>query len=64
MSEDLEVDDDIFMEEGVLYCVCGTPVEAEDAKGLIDRDEGREFILCPSCDMKHFAEGGKFRLDE
>jgi hypothetical protein len=64
MSDDLEVDDDIFLEEGVLYCVCGNPIEAEDAGGLVEREGRREFITCPSCDMKHFAETGKFRLDD
>jgi hypothetical protein len=64
MSDDLEVEDDVFLEEGVLYCTCGTPIEAEDASGLIERTGGREFITCPSCDMKHFAESGRFRLDE
>ena len=64
MSEGLEVEDDVFLEEGVLYCVCGNPIEAEDAGGLIEREAGKEFVTCPTCDMKHFAEGGKFRLDE
>jgi hypothetical protein len=64
MSEDLEVDDDVFLEEGVLYCICGNPVEADDAPRLIEREAGREFIACPTCEMKHFAESGKFRLDE
>jgi hypothetical protein len=31
---------------------------------LLDRDAGREFVCCPTCDMKHFADSGKFRLDE
>ena len=64
MSDELEVEDDVFIEEGVFYCTCGNPIEAEDATGLIERDAGREFVACPTCDMKHFAEGGKFRIDE
>jgi hypothetical protein len=64
MSDELEVEDDVFLEEGVLYCTCGNPIEADDASGLIERLGGREFVSCPSCDMKHFAEGGRFRLDE
>jgi hypothetical protein len=64
MSDELEVEDDVFLEEGVLYCTCGNPIEADDAGGLIERAGGREFISCPSCDMKHFAESGRFRLDE
>ena len=64
MSDELEVEDDVFLEGGVLYCTCGHPIDAEDASGLIERSAGREFVLCPTCDMKHFAEGGHFRLDE
>jgi len=64
MSGELDVDDDVFIEEGVLYCICGNPVEADEARGLIESEAGREFIACPTCDMKHFAEGGKFKLDE
>ncbi len=64
MSEELEVEDDVFLEAGVLYCLCGNPIEADDVSGLLNRDEGREYVCCPSCDMKHFAESGKFRLDE
>jgi hypothetical protein len=64
MSEDLEVEDDVFLEEGVLYCLCGNPIESEDAGGLVEREAGREFIACPTCDMKHFAESGHFRFDE
>ena len=64
MSEELEAEDDVFIDEGVLYCVCGQPIEAEDVRGLIARDGNREFIPCPTCDMKYFAEGGKFRLEE
>ena len=64
MSEELEVDDDVFLEEGVLYCVCGNPIEAEDAGGLLQTEGGREFVACPACDMRHFAETGKVRLDE
>lgn len=64
MSEELEVEDDVFLDEGVLYCICGNPIEAEDASGLIEREGSREFIVCPTCDMRHYAEGGKFRLDD
>ncbi len=64
MSDDLEVEDDIFLEDGVLYCICGNPIEAEDASSLIVAEGRREFIACPTCDMKHFAETGKFKLDE
>ncbi len=64
MSEELEVDDDVFLEEGVLYCICGNPIEAEDASGLIEKDGGREYVTCPTCDMRHYAEGGKFLFDE
>lgn len=64
MSDELEVEDDIFLEEGVLYCICGNPIEADDASGLVNRDAEREYVSCPTCDMKHFAESGKFRLDE
>jgi hypothetical protein len=64
MSDELEVEDDVFLEEGVLYCVCGNPIEAEDAGSLVQKEGEREFVTCPTCDMKHFAETGKFRLDE
>jgi hypothetical protein len=64
MSDELEVEDDIFLEEGVLYCTCGTPIEAEDAQGLINKEGGKEFVTCPACDMKHFAESGHFRVDD
>ena len=64
MSDELEVEDDVFLEQGVFYCTCGNPIEAEDATGLIERDGGKEFVSCPTCDMRHFAETGKFRLDE
>ena len=64
MSEELECEDDVFLEEGVLYCACGQPIEAEDASALIASEGGREFVSCPACEMRHFAEGGKFRLDE
>jgi DNA-directed RNA polymerase subunit RPC12/RpoP len=63
MSDEIEVDDDIFLEEGVLYCTCGTPVEAEEASGLLQKEAGREYIACPSCDVRHFAESGKFRME-
>ena len=64
MSDELEVEDDVFLEEGVLYCTCGNPIEAEDASGLIGKSAGREFVTCPTCDMKHFAEGGHFRIED
>lgn len=64
MSDEIEVDDDVFLEEGVLYCTCGTPVEAEEAPGLVQKEAGREYIACPMCDVKHFADSGKFRLGE
>lgn len=64
MSDELECESDIFLEEGVLYCICGHPIESEDASGLIERVGSREFIACPTCDMRHFAEGGRFRFDE
>jgi hypothetical protein len=46
------------LEEGVLYCVCGQPIEAEDAGDVIQSEGGREFVTCPSCDIRHFAESG------
>ncbi len=64
MSGELDVEDDVFIEEGVLYCLCGNPIEAEDAPSLLQREAGREFIACPTCDLKHYAEGGKFKLDD
>ena len=64
MSDELEVEDDVFLEEGVFYCTCGNPIEAEDAGGLIEREAGKEFVACPACDIRHFADSGKFRLDE
>jgi hypothetical protein len=64
MSAELEAEDDVFLEEGVLYCICGNPIEAEDAGRLLEREGGREFVTCPACDMRHYAETGKFRLDE
>lgn len=64
MSDELEVEDDVFLEEGVFYCTCGNPIEAEDATSLIEKEAGKEFVACPTCDMRHFAETGKFRLDE
>jgi hypothetical protein len=64
MSEELEVEDDVFLEGGVLYCLCGQPIEPDEAQGLIGMDSGREFITCPTCDMKHFADSGKFRLED
>jgi len=64
MSDDLEVEDDVFLEEGVLYCTCGNPIEADDVGGLITKEAGKEFVECPTCDMRHYAEGGQFRLDD
>jgi hypothetical protein len=64
MSDELEVEDDVFLEEGVFYCTCGNPIEAEDASGLIEKEGGKEFVACPTCDMKHFADSGRFRLGE
>ncbi len=64
MSDELEVEDDIFLEEGVLYCTCGNPIEADDAQSLIDKQAGKEFVACPTCDMKHFAESGHFKIDD
>ena len=64
MSDDLEVEDDVFLEEGVFYCTCGNPIEAEDAAGLIEKESGKEFVACPTCDMKHFADSGRFRMGE
>lgn len=64
MSDELEVEDDVFLEEGVFYCTCGNPIEADDASSLVAREEGREFVSCPACDMKHFAESGNFKLDD
>ena len=64
MSDDLEVEDDVFLEEGVFYCTCGNPIEAEDASGLIEKEAGKEFVACPTCDMKHFADSGRFRMGE
>ena len=64
MSDEMEIEDDIFLEEGVLYCTCGNPIEEEDASGMIQKESGRQFVTCPSCDTKHFAEGGQFVLDE
>ncbi|TDI42133.1 MAG: hypothetical protein E2P02_13575 [Acidobacteria bacterium] len=64
MSDEMEIEDDIFLEEGVLYCTCGNPIEEEDASGMIQKESGRQFVTCPACDTKHFAEGGQFVLDE
>ncbi|MFQ5790690.1 MAG: hypothetical protein ACE5JI_09470, partial [Acidobacteriota bacterium] len=64
MTDELEAEDDVFLEAGVLYCVCGNAIEWEDVRDLIAKEAGREFVSCPACDMKHFAEGGKFRIDE
>ncbi len=62
MSDELEVEADIFLEEGVFYCSCGNPIEAEDA--TIEKQAGKEFVSCSTCDMKHFADSGRFRLDD
>ncbi len=64
MSGELEAEADVFLEEGVLYCTCGNPIEAEDAGGMVKKEAGKEFIECPTCDMKHFAQDGRFRMDE
>jgi hypothetical protein len=64
MSEDLDVESDVFLEGGVLYCVCGQPIEPEEAADLIEREGSREFVSCPTCDMRHFADDGKFQLDD
>jgi len=64
MSEDLDVESDIFLEGGVLYCICGQPIEPEEAPDLIEREGTREFLSCPTCDMKLFADSGKFELDD
>lgn len=64
MTDDLEVESDVFLEDGVFYCTCGTPIEAEDATGLIEKEAGKEFVACPACDMKHFADSGRFRLGD
>ena len=64
MSDELEVEDDIFLEEGVFYCTCGNPIEAEDVTSKIGKEAGKEFVTCPSCDAKHFADSGRFRLGD
>ena len=64
MSDDLEVEGDVFMEGGVLYCICGQPIEQEEAVPLIETEGGKQFIACPTCDMKHWAEGGMFTLED
>ncbi len=64
MSGELEVEDDVFLEEGVFYCICGNPIEGEDASGMIQKEAGKQFVACPTCDTKHFAKSGRFRLDE
>ena len=48
MSDELEVEDDVFLEEGVFYCTCGGPIEAEDADSLINKQSGKEFVACPT----------------
>jgi len=62
MSDELDVEDDIFLEEGVFYCTCGNPIEAEDA--TIEKQAGKEFVSCATCDMKHFADSGQFQVGE
>ena len=64
MSDEFEVEDDIFLEAGMFYCSCGNPIEGEDASSMIQREAGREFVSCPTCDMKHFAESGSFKMDD
>ena len=64
MSDEMEVKDDIFLEEGVFYCTCGNPIEGEDASSMIQKESGKQCVSCPTCDTKHFAEGGQFILDE
>ena len=64
MSDELEVEDDVFLEEGVFYCTCGNPMEAAEANSVIQKEAGKQFVTCPTCDTKHFAEGGEFILDE
>ena len=64
MSEDLEVENDVFLEGGVLYCICGQPIEQEEAIPLIETEKRKQFIACPTCDMKYWAEGGMFRIEE
>ena len=64
MSEELDVESDVFLEGGVFYCICGQPIEPEEAPALIERDGIREFVACPTCDMRFFADSGKFQLDE
>jgi hypothetical protein len=63
MSDEIEVEDDVFLEEGVLYCHCGNPIEAEDASNLVQKEAGREFLACPTCDIRLFADTGKFRFE-
>ncbi len=63
MSDEIEVEDDVFLEEGVLYCHCGNPIDADDAPHLVEKEAGREFVACPTCDIKLYADTGKFRFD-
>ena len=63
MSEDLDVDNDVFLEGGVLSCVCGQSLEEDEAVPLIKTEGRKQFIACPTCDMRHWADGGLFRLD-
>ena len=64
MSDEQEIESDVFLEEGVFYCTCGNPIEAEDATSLIEKQADKEFVSCPSCDTKHFADGGRFQLGD
>jgi hypothetical protein len=64
MSDELEIEDDIFLEEGLFYCTCGNPIEAEDVDGQIEKQAGKEFVSCSTCDMKHFADSGRFKLGD
>ena len=64
MADGLDAESDVFLLEGVLYCLCGNPIEADDAQGLVQREQGKEYVACPTCDMKYFAETGQFQFDE
>lgn len=64
MADGLDTEADIFLMEGVLYCLCGNPIEADDAQGWIKKEQGKEFVACPTCDMKYFADNGLFQFDE
>ena len=47
MSEDLEVDDDVFLEGGVLSCICGQALEEEEAIPLIKTEARPEVSQLP-----------------